>query len=304
VARLALIAFLIAALAAPAQAQLFRRAPPPGVAPVRPPPENLPPAGAEIWPFPEPDPKSWWDEDWPKAADAADPLGGGRRLGRGERLAPIDNGIDPSTYRLWGLMPLQWQIVRGDEMVLELWIRPARTVRQSVVRIIVRRDGKAFVEARAGLACCEAGIIRRMGFDAELPPGSSGAFQALRNAPLWNAPRDVRVAEGGGVAEAVCVDGTAYDLTLLVPGRSRSIRRSCDNAEVGQAADILEPVLRAALGHDPRFDVIFPGGADFSAARNAYAGLVRDGGTLKADPNARPQPSGVEPASEPDGSPN
>jgi hypothetical protein len=298
VARLALIALLIAAAAAPADAQLFRRGPPAGTAPVKPPPANLTPAEAAIWPFPAPDPKSWWDENWPKAPEAADPLGGGRRLGRGEQPVPIDNGIDPSTYRLWGLMPLQWQIVRGDEMVLEVWIRPARTVRQSVMRITVRRDGKAFVQARAGLACCEAGIIRRMGFDAELPPGSAGAFQALRNSPLWAAPREVRVAEGGGVAEAVCVDGTAYDLTLLAPGRSRSVRRSCDNAEVGQAADILEPVLRAALGHDPRFDVIFPGGADFSAARSAYAALVRDGGTLKPDPNARPQPPGVELAPE------
>lgn len=302
-ARFALIALLIAAVAAPADAQLFRR-PPPGVAPVRPPPENLPPAEAEIWPFPAPDPKTWWDDNWPKAPEAADPLGGGRRLGRGERLAPVDNGIDPSTYRLWGLMPLQWQIVRGDEMVLELWIRPARTVRQSVVRIIVRRDGKAFVEARAGLACCEAGIIRRIGFDAELPPGSVGAFQALRNHPIWATPRDVRVAEGGGAADAICVDGTAYDLTLLASGRSRSIRRSCDSAEVGQAADILEPVLRAALGHDPRFDVIFPGGPDFSAARRAYDDLIRGGGILKADPNARPQPPGVEPVAAPEGAPD
>lgn len=301
-ARLPLIALLIAALAAPAQAQLFHRAPP-GVPPVKPPPENLSPAAAEIWPFPEPDPKTWWDEKRPKAPDAADPLGGGRRLGRNERPTPVDNGIDPSTYRLWGLMPLQWQIVRGDEMVLEVWIRPARTVRQSVIRIVVRRDGKAFVEGRAGLACCEAGIIRRMGFDAELPPGSSSAFQALRDDPIWKAPRDVRVAEGGGLAEAVCVDGTAYDLTLLVPGRARSIRRACDDAEVGQAADILEPVLRAALGHDPRFDVIFPGGGDFSAARSAYAALVRDGGTLKADPDARRQPPGAEPAPEPEAPP-
>ena len=97
--------------------------------------------------------------------------------------------------------------------------------------------------------------------------------------------------------------GTAYDLTLLVPGRARSIRRACDDAEVGQAADILEPVLRAALGHDPRFDVIFPGGGDFSAARSAYAALVRDGGTLKADPDARRQPPGAEPAPEPEAPP-
>ena len=293
--RAALLALLIVALAAPAEAQLMRRAPQ-GQAPVKPAPAALTPAEAEIWPFPAPDPKAWWTDDRPRALEAADPLGGGRRLGRGEHPIKIDNGVEPSTYRLWGLMPLQWQIVRGDEMVLELWIRPARSVRQSVVRITVRRDGRSFVAGRAGLACCEAGISRRMGFDAELPPGTGSAFQALRAAPLWSAPREVRVAEGGGVAEAVCLDGTAYDLTLLIPGRSRSVRRACDDAEVGQAADVLEPVLRAALGHDLRFDVIFPGGADFSAARRAYERLVRDGGTLKADPDARPQPPGAEPA--------
>ena len=265
---------------------------------MRPAPADLPPLEAEIWPFPAPDPKTWWTDDWPKSADAADPLGGGRRLGRGERLVPIDNGVDPSTYRLWGLMPLQWQIVHGDELVLEIWIRPARTVRQSVVRIVVRRDGRSFVQARAGLACCEAGIARRIGFDAELPGGAGQAFEALRGHPLWSAPREVRVNEGGGAAGAVCVDGTSYDLTLLVPGRSHSVRRACDNAEVGQAADVLEAVMRAALGHDPRFDVIFPGGADFSAARAAYDGLIREGGALKPDPNARPQPPGVEPAPE------
>ena len=47
--------------------------------------------------------------------------------------------------------------------MLEVWVRPALSVRQSVVRITVRRDGKAFVQARAGLAGCEAGIARRMG---------------------------------------------------------------------------------------------------------------------------------------------
>jgi hypothetical protein len=297
VTRLALIAAVILAVAAPAEAQLLRRAPK-GQVPVKPPPADLSAEDAAVWPFPAPDPKAWWDEDWPKAPEAADPLGGGRRLGRGERLPTVDNGVDPSTYRLWGLTPLQWQIVRGDEMVLEVWVRPARTVRQSIIRVTVRRDGKAFVQARAGLACCEPGILRRMGFDAELPDGSPAAFRSLRDDALWAAPREVRVAEGGGAAEAVCVDGTAYDLTLLVPGRARSIRRACDNAEVGQAADVLEAVFRAALGHDRRFDVLYPGGADFSAVRSAYASLIRDGGTLKADPNARPQPPGVEPAPE------
>ena len=291
--RLAVIALLIAAAAAPVRAQIFRRPPPSG--PIAAPPPGAPPAEAEIWPFPAPDPKAWWDDKRPVAPEAADPLGD-RRMLSGMRLIPVDSGVDPSTYRLWGLSPLQWQLLRGDEMMLEVWVRPARSVRQSVVRITVRRDGKAFVQARAGLACCEAGIARRMGFDAELPLGQAQAFQGLKGLPLWSSPRDVRVSQGPGLADDVCVDGTDYDLTLMVAGRARSLRRSCDSAAVGQAADVLEAVLRAALGHDARFDVIFPGGASFAEARDAYRDLVAHGGALKPDPHARPQPPGVPPA--------
>jgi hypothetical protein len=268
--------------------------------PVRAPPKNLPPAALEVWPFPAPDPRAWWDETRPVAPEAADPLGG-RRAGGRERRIPVDSGVDPSTYRLWGLTPLQWQLVRGHEMILEVWIRPARSVRQSVVRITVRRDGKAFVQARAGLACCEAGIARRMGFDAELPAGQAQVFEAIKASPLWAAPRDVRVSEGPDISEGVCVDGTAYDLTLMIAGRARSVRRACDSAAIGQAADVLEPTLRAALGHDARFDVIFPGGFDLTAARAAYKDLIAHGGVLKAEPKARAQPAGVEPT--PDAAP-
>jgi hypothetical protein len=287
VVRLAVIALLLAAAAAPATAQILRR----------PPPSGAPQAEVEIWPFPPPDPKAWWDDKRPVPPEAADPLGD-RRMLSGMRPIPVDSGVDPSTYRLWGLSPLQWQLLRGDEMMLEVWVRPARSVRQSVVRITVRRDGKAFVQARAGLACCEAGIARRMGFDAELPPGQAQAFQALKALSLWSSPRDVRVSQGPGLADDVCVDGTDYDLTLMVPGRARSLRRSCDSAAVGQAADVLEPALRAALGHDARFDVIFPEGAGFAEARDAYRDLVANGGSLKPDPHARPQPPGVAPAPE------
>lgn len=262
--------------------------------PVKPAPRGLPPAEAEIWPFPPPDPQSWWTEKRPVAPEAADPLGG-RRLGARERPAAVDSGVDPSTYRLWGLIPLQWQLLRGDEMILEVWIRPAGSVRQSVIRLTVRRDGKAFVQARAGLACCEAGVARRMGFDAELPPGQAQALLALRADPLWAAPRDVRVSEGPDIAEDVCVDGTAYDLTLLVPGRARSVRRACNDAAIGQAAAPLEAALRAALGHDRRFDVIFPGGPDFAAARTAYRDLIAHGGALKPDPHGRRQPPDTAP---------
>jgi hypothetical protein len=287
-ARFLLVVLVAAAMAAPAQAQFFARRVPSG--PVPPPPEGTPEHEAAIWPFPPPDPKTWWDDNWPKPPEAADPLGG-RRLYRGEQL-PV---IDASTYRLWGLMPLQWQMVRGDEMILEVWVRPARSVRQTVARVTVRRDGEVFVNARAGLACCEAGIARRIGFDRQLPAGSAERFRALRSHPMWNAPREVRVDEGGG-AEAVCVDGTSYDLTLLVPGRSRSLRRACDSAEIGEVADALEPVLQAAMGHDPRFDVIFPGGVSYASARGAYQDLIASGGRLKPDPNARPQPPGYEAA--------
>ncbi len=295
--RLALI-LLTTALAGGAQAQILRHKP---AGPVAAPPKGTPPAEAEIWPFPPPDPKSWWEDKRPQPSEAADPLGG-RRLSRGERLIALANGIDPSTYRLWGLMPLQWQLLRGEEMILEVWVRPARSVRQSAIRIVLRGDGKGFVQARAGLACCEAGIARRIGFDAELAPAQIPAFRALRDHPMWAAPRDVRVTEGGDTVEDLCVDGASYDLTLVVPGRARSLRRACDPAAVGQAAEALEPALAAALGHDPRFDAIYPGGASFAAARDAYRDLIAHGGTLKPETRARVQPPelgpGVAPAAD------
>ena len=275
------------ALALPAQAQ--RRGFDPGTAQA---PPGLSPAEADIWPFPLPDPQSWWDEKRLQAPEAADPLAG-RRIGRKEALAPVDNGVDPIAYRLWGLMPLQTQLLAPGELIIEVWTKPSRSVRQTVTRVTVRRDGKAFVQGRAGEACCEAGIARRVGFDAELPAGAAQAFLALRDHLAWNAPRNVLVLEEGS-EPAVCADGTAYDLTLAVGGRSRSIRRACDNAEIGQAADILEPLLRAALGHEPRFDIVFRNRIDFAAARSAYQGLIQGGGQLKADPLSRPQAPGLE----------
>ena len=271
----ALLPFLLTLLASPALAQ-----------------EAAQP-GAD-WPYPPPDPKTWWDDKRPKLPEAADPLAG-RRLGRGDRLVAVDNGYDPLLYRLWGLQPLQNQILFGGEMILEVAARPASSTRQSLIRVTVRRTGDVFVQGRAGLGCCEAGIARRVGFDAQAPGDSASRLLALREHPIWNAPREVRVDDGSGAADALCVDGTSYDLTLMVPGKSRAIRRACDNAEVGEAADILEAVFGLALGHEPRFDVIWPGGADFSAARRAYQGLIADGGRLKPAPNARPQPPAFDP---------
>ena len=140
-----LILLLVAGLPGPAEAQLFRR---PAADTLTGPPPGTPPAEAQIWPFPPPDPKAWWDEKWPKAPQAADPLGG-RRLPRGQRLPAVDNGVDAATYRLWGLMPLQWQVLRPGEMIVEVWVRPARNVRQSIVRITVRDDGADFDQAHA-----------------------------------------------------------------------------------------------------------------------------------------------------------
>lgn len=291
-------------MAAPASAQIPLIIPIPGKKPkptVIGPPPGTPPAEAEVWPFPPPDPKSWWEDKRLKTPEAADPLGG-RRIRRGEAQAAPDNGVAPSTYRLWGLMPLQWQLVRGDEMILEVWTRPSNSVRQTVSRVTVRDDGKVFVQARAGLACCEAVIGRRMGFDAELPPGSADRFLTLRALPIWRSPRDVRVVEPDA-ADAICLEGTAYDLTLVTPGRSATLHRACDPAEVGEAADVLEAVLGAALGHDPRFDVIFPGGPNFANARGAYRELVTGGGRLKVNPDARLPPPGAEPAPRPEAEP-
>lgn len=205
-------------------------------------------------------------------------------MGRWNQPERIDNGIDATLYRLWDLPPLQTQILYGDELVLEAWMRPARTVRQAVARVILRRDGRAFVQARAGLACCEPGIARRVEVDVELAPETARALGALRDDPLWEAPRYVRVAEGGGAADAICVDGASYDLTRLTSRGAVSVRRACDPAEVGQAAAVLGAVFGAALGHDARFDALFPKGADFSREGAAYAALLAGGGTLRKAP--------------------
>ena len=291
-------AVLIAlSLAAPAQAQIplfipIPRKAKPAEGP-RPPPPDLPPAEAAVWPFPAPDPKSWWEEKRPKSTEASDPLGG-RRIRRGERLVEPDNGVAPSTYRLWGLMPLQWQLVRGDEMILEVWTRPTNSVRQTVTRIIVR-GSDAFVQARAGLACCEAVIGRRVGFDEQLPAGAADRFRALAKLPIWRSPRDVRVSEPGA-ADALCVDGTGYDVTLVTPGRSTTLHRACDPAEVGEIAEVLEAVLGVAMGHEPRFDVVFERGVSFASAKRAHQALLAEGGRLRPNPDARRSPPGAEPA--------
>jgi hypothetical protein len=243
-------------------------------------------------PPPPPDPMSWWTEERRLPSEAADPLGG-RRLLRGEQPIPMQPGADPSLYRLWGLPPLQTQLVRRNEAIFEVWIRPSGGVRQAIVRVTVRRDGRAFVSLRAGYGCCTPEIGRRVDADAELPAGSAARFLALAGAPVWNAPRVVNLDFGDGAVNGLCVNGVAYDLTLVERGRARHLHRSCEAEAVGEAADILSAMLGAALGRDPRFDVLFPRGAGFSREKAAWQALVAGRGRLVPARGSPPQPAMV-----------
>ena len=245
---------------------------------------NLPP--------PAPDPAVWWSPETPRPSSEVDPLHG-RRLGRREEPVPIANGVDPLLYRLWGLQPLQNQLVRRGEMVLEVWARPSRGVRQAVIRVTTRRDGRAFVQARAGLGCCTPEIDRRVDINAELPSEQIPALKALSGDAIWGQPRDVTVDYGDGSVSPVCLDGVAWDITLLVAGQARHLRRACDDAEIGSIARALGLALNAAVGRDARFDAVFPRGADVSRQQTAYDQLVASGGQLRAAANARPQPPAV-----------
>jgi hypothetical protein len=249
------------------------------------------PAPATLAPAP-PDPAVWWAPEIPKPPPEQDPFQG-RRLRPGETLTPIDNGVDPLLYRLWGLQPLQSQLIKPGEMVLEVWARPATGVRQAVVRVTVRRDGRAFVQARAGLGCCTPEIARRVDIDAELATQQIAPLKALVGNPLWGQPRSVTIDYGGGAVEAVCLDGVSWDITLLMPGQARHLRRACDDAEVGSIAPALAAALSAAAGRDARFDAMFARGGDFSRQQKAYEALVASGGRLKPAANSRAQPPAV-----------
>jgi hypothetical protein len=239
-----------------------------------------------------PDPVAWWAPEVPRPSSDVDPLYG-RRLGRHEQPVPIANGVDPLLYRLWGLQPLQNQLVRRGEVVLEVWARPARGVRQAVIRITTRRDGRAFVQARAGLGCCTPEIDRRVDINAELAPEQIPPLKALVGSAIWSQPRDVTIDYGDGSVSPVCLDGVAWDITLLVAGQARHLRRACDDAEVGSIAEALTLALGVAVGRDARFDAVFPRGADLSRQKAAYDQLIASGGRLKPGDNARPQPPAV-----------
>lgn len=245
-----------------------------------------------------PDPAAWWSPEVPRPPAVLDPLGG-RRWARDERPIPINNGVDPLLYRLWGLPPLQSQIVRDGEQVVEAWARPSGDVRQAVIRITVRRDGRAFMQARAGLGCCTPENGRRVDINAELPPSAVSAMKALALSPAWSQPQSVTVDYGGGAVSAVCVNGVSWDVTLLVPGQARHLRRACDDAEIGSIAPELMTMVGAALGHDARFDAAVPRRSDFTRQAAAYGMLLQSGGRLVASDRPQPPPVAAEPA--PDG---
>jgi hypothetical protein len=239
-----------------------------------------------------PDPAAWWSPDVPRPPAELEPLAN-RRLGKGEQPIPIDNGVEPLLYRLWGLQPLQSQILRKSELILEVWARPARGVRQTVIRLTLRRDGRAFVQARAGLGCCTPEIGRRVDINAELGGQAVEALRSVPADPVWSQPRSVIVDYGGGAVSALCVDGVSWDVTLLVPGQARHLRRACDDAEVGSIASILTTAVGATLGRDSRFDATLPQGSDFSRQHKAYANLLASGGALRSGQGSRPQPAAV-----------
>jgi hypothetical protein len=251
-----------------------------------------PPIPQALTPAPYPDPTTWWSPEVPRPPPEVEPLYN-RRPGRDEQPIPIDNGVEPLLYRLWGLQPLQSQVLKRGELILEVWARPARGVRQAVIRVTLRRDGRAFVQARAGLGCCTPEIGRRVDINAELAEPQIVPLKTLSGDPAWSQPRAVMVDQGDGSVAPLCVDGVSWDVTLLVPGQARHLRRACDDAEVGSIAPILSAALATASGRDPRFDAILPRGADFSRQAGAYALLIQSGGRLIAGDNSRPQPPAV-----------
>jgi hypothetical protein len=257
----------------------------------------LGPEGA-VQQAPPPDPAAWWSPKVARPPSEVEPLHG-RRLAKGERPVSIDKGVEPLLYRLWGLQPLQSQILRKGELILEVWARPAGDVRQAVVRLTLRDDGRAFVQARAGFGCCTPEIGRRIDINAELDRASAQTLRSVSADPAWNQPRSVIVDYGGGAVSALCVDGVSWDVSLLVSGQARHLRRACDDAEVGSIARILATALGSTIGRDPRFDAIFPRGADFSRQASAYAALIQSGGRLIPSENSQPQASTPPPPPSP-----
>jgi hypothetical protein len=158
-------------------------------------------------------------------------------------------------------------------------------VRQAIIRITVRRDGRAFLQVRAGLGCCKPEIVKRIDINEELPAGSADAFAALAQLDVWNQPREVVLREAAaGAVEGVCVNGVAYDLTLVTASRDYHLRRNCDPVEVGSIAPVLQPMVAAVIGKNPYVDYLFPRGANYEADAAAYQSFIATQGRLVQRP--------------------
>jgi hypothetical protein len=118
--------------------------------------------------------------------------------------------------------------------------------------------------------------------DQELAAGWVERLRVLADDPAWSLPEDVKIDEGPGMIEGVCVGGISFDLVRVRHDDAKHLRRGCGGPERGTAADVLAGIIGAALGHDLRFDVLFARGADFSADKAAYQDLVRSGGRILA----------------------
>lgn len=226
------------------------------------------------------DPKAYWTGP-NRAPVQVDPLGD-RRAAKNQPRVVIPGAAPALLYRLWGLPPLQTMVLRPGEAVIEVWVRPSGASHEAIARLTLRRDGKVFIQARAGMGCCRPEIARRVDIDAVVE-AKTEVYRALAKSPVWAQPAEVEVVRPG-VVTSICLKGSAYDLTLLEYGRAAHLRRICDSEAVGSVAPVLETVLSAAIGRDPRFDALFRGGADFSFEAGQYDQLIAEGGSLKAKP--------------------
>lgn len=234
-----------------------------------------PPAPPVTPPSPT-DPAGWW-EGHNRAPVRVDPLGD-RRARRNDPKLTIDNGAPPLLYRLWGLPPLQTLVMRPGEVVIEVWMRPSGASQEAISRVTVRRDNKVFVQARAGMGCCRPEIARRVDID-QMPDIDPAPFKALAKSPVWREPKEVEV-EHPTIPGPICVKGAGYDLTLVEYDRTAHLRRVCDLEAIGQVAPVLQAVIGAALGKDPRFDVLIKSRGDFSFEAGSYQRLIEEGGRL------------------------
>ena len=90
-------------------------------------------------------------------------------------------------------------VLRPGEAVIEVWVRPSGASHEALARLTLRRDGKVFIQARAGMGCCRPEIARRVDIDQVLDP-KAGDFSALAKSAVWKQPANVEIFRPGEVA--------------------------------------------------------------------------------------------------------